>query len=171
MLLLVHLYDTRSPSSTGSSPHALVGLAEGWTLKNPLRDSPCAQAQCLKQAVACWESTSCFPLTPDFPSLSEPARSTRLILEVTYFSSDKVREWAYKTSKQMLDITGRSFWQSRCPGLGRPSRVLQRAHAHLHIDGENAVWPGWVFVHCVRGYNPVGLSLKRRGNIDSILKN
>lgn len=38
-------------------------------------------------------------LTPDLPSLSEPARSTRLILEVMYFSFDKVREWAYKNNQ------------------------------------------------------------------------
>lgn len=48
------------------------------------------------------------PLTPDLPSRSEPARSTRLILEVMYFSSDKVRERACETSKQMrLRLPGR----------------------------------------------------------------
>lgn len=35
MPLLIHLYDSRSPSSTGSRPRALAGLAEGWTLKTP----------------------------------------------------------------------------------------------------------------------------------------
>lgn len=54
-------------------------------------------------------------LTPDFPSLSEPARSTKLILEVMYFSSDKVREWAYKTSKQKLDCHREKFLTEQAP--------------------------------------------------------
>lgn len=45
------------------------------------------------------------PLTLDFPSLSEPARSTRLILEVMYFSSDKVRERACETPKTEVRLS------------------------------------------------------------------
>lgn len=55
-------------------------------------------------------------LTPDFPSLSEPARSTKLILEVMYFSSDKVREWAYETSKQRSDCQREELLIEQAPG-------------------------------------------------------
>lgn len=68
-----------------------------------MRGGPCAQAT--KPETGPWlveREPLLPPLTPDFPSLSEPARSTKLILEVMYFSSDKVREWAYETSKQRL---------------------------------------------------------------------
>lgn len=61
------------------------------------------------------------PLTLDFPSLSEPARSTKLILEVMYFASDKVREWAYETPKKRLNchrekvLTEQAPWESTAP--------------------------------------------------------
>lgn len=106
------------------------------------------------------------PLTLDFPSLSEPARSTKLILEVTYFSSDKVRERACETPKTEFRLSQweASYWTGSM-GIDLPSQAIQRACTYLHIDGENAVWPGWVLVHCVGGYNPVGLSLKKRENM------
>lgn len=56
-------------------------------------------------------------------------------------------------------------------GISCPSQAIQRAHTYLHVDGENAVWPRWVFVHRVRGYNPIGFSLKKRKNVDNILRN
>lgn len=46
-------------------------------------------------------------------------RSTKLILEVMYFSSDKVREWAYETSKQRLHCHREKFLTEQA--LGEPA--------------------------------------------------
>lgn len=80
---------------------------EGW---------PTSTALCQKQGHGSWRRKLLLPpLTPDFPSLSEPARSTKLILEVMYFSSDKVREWAYETSKQRLEGHGEKLPTEQAP--------------------------------------------------------
>lgn len=74
-----------------------------------------------------------------------------------------------KTSQQNLECCRRSFWPDRTHRVTSP-RVKQRTCTYLHVDGENAVWPGWIFVHCVGGDDPVGLSLKRKGNVCSTWK-
>lgn len=101
------------------------------------------------RSVACWKGTPQPSLTPVFPSLSEPARSTKLILEVIYFSSDKVREWAYKNIQTEFiqnAAGGVSGWaasshqsqQSPVPAVTRPSSHPSLQSPILMLNKERA---------------------------------
>lgn len=105
------------------------------------------------RSMACRQGTPQPSLTPVFPSLSEPARSTKLILEVIYFSSDKVRECAYRNiqtefrmqqeevlagQRPVTSSRSHQSQESPIPGVTSP-HAKQRTHTYLHVDGENAV--------------------------------